>query len=789
MATSNSEWVQYKANILARLDFAKVFAVIKDQRPSGEGCVQGRCPFHDDHDPSFGVDLTTGAWQCFTGCGSGGAIEFHMRRTNQKFKEALLDLGDSLGLERPTCSTRDGGDVVYPYQDEHGTLLYEVVRKPGKRWTQRRPDGKGGWVWNLKGVERVLYNLPDLNARRGETVYVVEGEKDADRLKSLGLLATTNSGGAGKWRPSYSEVLKGRTVVILPDNDKPGLDHAEMVAKSLGGNASSVRVVPLPGLGPKQDVSDWLDSGGDREQLEALVAATPKYEPGSLEMAPDPHARPVIETHDRPFREILDEAQAAVLAANDPPQVFNSAGYLARLRDFGQGPQIDLLEERTATGLLARAADWVATRGASSVHVKPPKEAAADIIVNPPPGIPRLDAVITTPVFDHDWRLLTAAGYHPESRLWLHVEPGTVWPEIPMRPTPEDVQIALSLILDELLVDFPFTSASDRTHAVAALLLPFARRMFCGPTPIHLIEASTPGSGKSLLAEMIAFIALGHSAGSTTLTTNEEEARKKLTAILSRGAAVITIDNIQGGLWSAQVASAITAEVWEDRMLGKTQMVTFPNRALWLVSGNNPKLSMEIARRCIRIRLDAGDEQPWKRKGFKHDPLRDWVRQDRIRLVHAVLTLIRHWIASGCPHSSQTLGSFESWSRALGGMVEHLGLHGFLADMDEFYEAADSETGEWKGLVTAWWVRYRETPVGVRELIELAEANDLVAFACVGQSDQARRSTFGKALARLRGRRFGDLDVVVSRDGHAKKAQYRLRQIEQVLFPIRENLK
>lgn len=787
MSASNDRWGQYKADIEARLDCAGIYAGIKNAKPSGKGHMLGLCPFHDDHDPSFSFNTTTGGWTCFAGCGNGSAFDFLMRQSGRTFIDVLTELGDRLGLERPTSSTRDAGEVVYPYQDERGTLLYEVVRKPGKKWAQRRPDGKGGSVWNLKGVRRVLYHLPELIARPEEVVYIPEGEKDADRLAGLGLLSTTNSGGAGKWRPAYSEVLTGRDVVILPDNDQPGIDHAAKVAKSLRTKARSVRVVLLPGLGLKQDVSDWLSAGGDRQQLEALVSQTPKYEPGSLdppsvdEANADLVGLPVIELFNRPLRDIFDDSWAAVLAANDPPQVFNMGGYLARLRDLGFGPQIELLKDQAAISLLARVADWIDSRKVMPIHTKPPKEAAADLIVNPHPSLPRLDSVIHTPVFDHDWRLITEPGYHRESSLWLHQAPGIPPLAVPLRPTDTEVRAALSLILDDLLVDFPFTAKSDRVHAIAALLLPFVRRMFRGPTPIHLIEASTPGSGKSLLVEIIAIIALGRFLGCTTLTTDENETRKKLTALLSRGPAVVAVDNLQGGLWSAQVAAAITAEVWEDRILGQSKMVTFPNRALWLMSGNNPRLSGEIARRCIRIRIDTGQEQPWKRTGFKHDPIREWVKQNRPQLVQAILTLIQHWIMSGAPMLtySQPKGSFETWSRIVGGIIQHHGLPEFLGDTDAFYEAADPEAGEWRAFVHAWWEAHRDTPVSAKDLLQLAMNNDLVAFAFSANSESAQRIRFGRALSGLRDRRFGDLRVVVATDAHNKVKVFRLVPVEK----------
>src|SRR5262249_117298 len=142
--------------------------------------------------------------------------------------------------------------ATYDYLDSKGQLLYQAVRLDPKDFKQRRPDGKGGWAWELKGVQRVLYRLPQVleAVAAGQTAFVVEGEKDADNLARLGLVATTNAGGAGKWTKdyvkAYSEALRGANVVILPDNDDAGRKHARQVARSLQGVAASVKVVPLP---------------------------------------------------------------------------------------------------------------------------------------------------------------------------------------------------------------------------------------------------------------------------------------------------------------------------------------------------------------------------------------------------------------------------------------------------------------------------------------------------------------------------------------------------------------
>jgi hypothetical protein len=166
----------------------------------------------------------------------------------------------------------DGIQVAYDYRDESGHLLFQVVRKLPKKFVQRQPDGDGGWTWSAKGIRKVPYRLPELLAAGADQiVFVAEGEKDCDRLASLGLVATTNPGGAGKWRADMGAALKGRHVVVLPDNDEPGEEHAVDVARKLRGTAASVRVLRLPHLPEKGDVSDWLANGGSREALLELA--------------------------------------------------------------------------------------------------------------------------------------------------------------------------------------------------------------------------------------------------------------------------------------------------------------------------------------------------------------------------------------------------------------------------------------------------------------------------------------------------------------------------------------
>jgi len=175
----------------------------------------------------------------------------------------------------------------YDYTDEDGNLLFQAVRFDPKGFSQRQPDGAGDWEWNLKGVRRVLCRLPELiGADPSKPVFIVEGEKDVDRLMQLGLIATTNPMGAGKWLPEYSGYLAQRHVVVLPDNDDEGRDHANKVGYSVHGLAKSVRLLELAGLPEKGDISDWLDAGGTAEGLLDLARKTPEWTPAEAQDAP-----------------------------------------------------------------------------------------------------------------------------------------------------------------------------------------------------------------------------------------------------------------------------------------------------------------------------------------------------------------------------------------------------------------------------------------------------------------------------------------------------------------------
>jgi 5S rRNA maturation endonuclease (ribonuclease M5) len=154
----------------------------------------------------------------------------------------------------------------YNYTDEAGKLLYQVLRFEPKDFRQRHPDGCGGWIWK-KGARQVLYHLPEV--LEASIVFVVEGEKDVEALRSYGFVATTNAGGAkAAWLPAFTEALRGREVIIIPDADVPGRQRALIIARALLGTAARIIVWEPEGA---KDISDWFALGHSETELIAQV--------------------------------------------------------------------------------------------------------------------------------------------------------------------------------------------------------------------------------------------------------------------------------------------------------------------------------------------------------------------------------------------------------------------------------------------------------------------------------------------------------------------------------------
>ncbi|MFC2042185.1 hypothetical protein ACFLTV_01600 [Chloroflexota bacterium] len=190
----------------------------------------------------------------------------------------MKKLATKLGIKMQQTNTKIFLRETYDYQYENGNLKFQVLHYEPKDFKQRRPDGKGGWLWNLKGITVVPYKLPELMeaAKSGEEVIIAEGEKDVDALFKIGFRATCNPMGAGKWRQEFSAYFTGVPIVIVADKDEAGREHAKAVAATCKGESPSIKVIEM--LGDNiNDASDWIDSGETREQLLRIIGESPEW--------------------------------------------------------------------------------------------------------------------------------------------------------------------------------------------------------------------------------------------------------------------------------------------------------------------------------------------------------------------------------------------------------------------------------------------------------------------------------------------------------------------------------
>jgi putative DNA primase/helicase len=796
---------------------------------------------------SLSIDLENGVWYDHENQTGGGVLALIFRETGCMNGEAVEWLKQngfpvediaSYVLRGPAIAVTDTADAeqfrvveTWAYDDVHGELIFQVQRLENgagvKRYRQRRrarPDDppdkvRAGWIYNVKGVPQVPYRLPELieDLAQDRLAFVVEGEKCVDALRRIGIPATTNAQGAGKWSPELDEHFRDADVVLIPDNDppakvpdgsprlhpdgrpvRPGQDHMDAVAKRLLAVAKQVRILELPELPPKGDVVDWLEAGGSAEKLYGLVdSAAVSCSPDAAKdwevaRTPKPGGKKsfVIRINPGELHAQATQAESALRAVGTP--FYQNSAALVR-------PVVDVVDAargcktKTARLLpvtvdamldhLSRSGRWEKYSKTNSdwQPTDPPRQVAQIILSRDGEWtFPRLAGVLTTPTIRPDGTILKEPGYDPATRLLL-VDPPKL-PLMPERPTREHAQCALEA-LDELLRDFPFASKASRAVALSALITPVGRGAL-PVAPLHAMSAPAAGSGKTYLVDCASAIATGQRCPVIAAASNDAETEKRLGAALLAGYPVLSIDNLNGPLQGDQLCQAIERPSFDIRVLGFSQLKRIESRSTLFATGNNITPTGDVVRRVLMCRLDPNVERP-ELRAFPRDPL-GAIQGDRGRYIAAALTIVRAYAIAGSPNPCPELLSFGEWSRMVRSALVWLGVDDPVATIDVAHND-DPDVARMSAIWSAWEGSNAPTErLTVGELIVRAETypklrQALFEVAEVRGGIDGRR--LGQYLRQRAGRIINGLKLVGEEDRSRKQNVWSLQPRQGAASP------
>lgn len=327
-----------------------------------------------------------------------------------------------------------------------------------------------------------------------------------------------------------------------------------------------------------------------------------------------------------------------------------------------------------------------------------------------------LRGVVRTPIARADGTVLHRAGYDDDTQLLLL--PDVEVPPVPDTPTQADVTAARKL-LEHMLTDFRFLSDHDRANYLGLMLTPLLREIAPSPYKLGIIQARQKGSGKSYLATALRTIHGG--LMKPEVPDNDDELRKQITSILTGTAEpVVTWDNVTSILRSGVLAMLFTTRTWTDRPLGRTADVAGLNDRLWTCTGNNVRLGGDLNRRAVWVTIDPQCAKPWERTKFTIANFLGWVEDNRARLLHALLVLIRAWAVAGRPTGAAVSSDdYARWVQVVGGILAHAGVKGVFCHPDTDPQEIGEDDVEWADFITAAQKEFRDEPWTARDLLEL----------------------------------------------------------------------
>jgi hypothetical protein len=398
-----------------------------------------------------------------------------------------------------------------------------------------------------------------------------------------------------------------------------------------------------------------------------------------------------------------------------------------------------------------------------------------------------LSAVITAPTLRPDGSILDTAGYDAETQLFYHKDRDALRVTVPLAPSKNEAIAALERLMTPF-ADFPFVEPLDRGIFLSALLTASVRGILA-TSPGFGFDAPVQGSGKTLLAQCIAALAGDRSPAVYPHVSgrDDEEVRKRLMSFFRTGAAAMVWDNVLGTFDSASFAAALTSETFTDRVLGRSEVLTVPNKAIFLLTGNNLTLQGDMVRRILVARIDPGTDRPFARS-FDLDPLQ-YVREHRSALIAAALTLMRGYLASDAAKPDGRMASFEAWSDLVRNTVCWIAGSIGRGDYDDPMRAVtralehDPDLELHADLLETLHEKFKGEPFtaadihrsigGEPSLISSGPAHKVwVSLTAINPNAARSASTIGMALRYRKDRIAGGLVLRTRKDSHTKKSHW-----------------
>lgn len=601
--------------------------------------------------------------------------------------DAAAYLGELYHLQ-PQGETRPSRqiDKVYRYCcPETGTIIHETVRWIPKSFSQRRPDPKDSskWINNLNDIEPILYRIKEWSA--SEWVCIVGGEKDADNLLAIDVPATTNAMGEGNWKDHYAKWFAGKHVVILRDNDEAGRVHGNKVAVSLASVALSLRIVDLPDLKEKGDVSDWLEAGGDKAQLTKIIKDTPEADPSQmtssqLEVSAAKKANEFPFSNYHVTRQLINEEMKTVKVATHINDLVD--GIFKRFHGFPRRVGYEMFDHDRKTGEIrplrrpAEVSGWIAEKSGKNIMWNHRIEGAVTMDM--------LFAVLQSRC--DVYQMISGVPNWPKRDDVYYT-----YGEMP-EPTSN------GKYFEEFCRFFnPATTVDARLlRAMVASPLYYRPKV---DRPLWIIDSEQgQGVGKTKLVEMIAYLYGGEDpACGEPLWINFEELNSELTVervhrrLLSangRKKRIFLLDNVVGFFKSSALATLVTqGSISGMPPYGKGEE-TRTNDLTYIITSNSATVCRDLASRAFFVVL----QKPQK-------PLRTWeteiqtfIRNYRSQIIADIIGLLER----GTQFELSPQTRFKTWEMEV--LAPLMGDQGSYEDViglnKQRLDAADGEAEE-----------------------------------------------------------------------------------------------